>query len=305
MKLRQAKDEEKTLITRLWKEIFAHDDGGHSDYYFEHAYDRFQSFVLADDLDQLVSCAQVHTKVLDFNGKPLQTSFIVGVFTLPHLRGRGYMHELMEGLIDLLSHRDLLTLIQGYNPDLYVPFGFEKVYYRSVYTILPKQLPILSPKGVSTNLSHQEMFELYREFTRRFTGYVRRKPEDFVKLVQETHAMGGRLLAFHRQGKLEGYATVFAHRDSLEIDEVIYLNATALMTLLCSLSSSNLPLKLSLSPREDLTKILPDLHPETTPYTNVRLNDVTLFNELFKVRVKNVEEAFMLAQKPLWLRENQ
>lgn len=305
MKIRLAREDERPLITRYWKEIFAHDDGGHSDFYFALSYQSKQSYCLVDDKDQIVSSCQVHTKTLDFNGKPLQVSFIVGVFTLPQHRGQGYMRILLEEVLDILSHRDLLTFIQGYDPELYTSFGFEKIYYRSNYTILPRQLPILSPQGVTTNLSAQEMLDLYQSFTSHFTGYAKRSLLDFQLLLQENHAMGGRVLAYHKQGKLEAYAFIYPHRDYLELDEVIYLNAMSLMTLLSSLSSANLPLKLSVSSKEDLTKILPGIRVETFPYTNVRLNDVALFNELYKVRVVNVQEAFTFARKPLWFRENQ
>ena len=92
-RLRRAKDEEKALIYRWWKGIFAEDDGGHSDYYFEHYYQSKQSYALVDDKDELISSCQVHTKTLMFNQKPLQVSLIVGVFTLPKYRKQGYMKE--------------------------------------------------------------------------------------------------------------------------------------------------------------------------------------------------------------------
>jgi len=303
--IRIAREEEKQIIEKQWREIFAHDDHGHSDFYFKLAYQANQSYVLANDQDEIIACCQVHTHTLDFNGKPLQASFIVGVYTLPSERNKGYMKQLLTEVIDICSHKDLFTLIQAYLPNLYTPYGFEKVYQRQTLILQANQIPVMSPMGVSSHYSTDQLYEVYQKFTSHFTGYIHRSKLDFTHLQQEVSAQQGKILTYQKNGIVEAYACVFAHTDIVEVDELVYENATALLSILSALSNLQLPLHISVSIKEDLKKILPMASFEVQDYTSVRLNDVALFNELFKVHVKSAQEAFLLAKKPLWLRENQ
>ena len=304
-RLRRAKDEDKALVYRWWKGIFAEDDGGHTDYYFDQLYKLNQSYLLVDEQDELISSCQVHIKTLDFNGKPLQVSFIVGIFTLPKYRGQGYMKEMLNKVIDICEHRDLLTFIQGYNPDLYVPFGFEKIYRRNHYWLDILSLPTMSPMGVTYSCSALELRDLYRQYTKHFTGYAIRNTEDFNQLLLELNALGGKLIAYQDNGKLLAYAFVYAYSNHIEIEEMVYLNSKAMMSILASLKSLNLPIRLSVSEKEDLSRIFPYANCEQSEYTNVRVNDARLLNELFKLNIKSSEAFFMAAEKPLWFRENQ
>jgi nicotinate phosphoribosyltransferase len=63
-----------------------------------------------------------------FNGRVLQVSMIIGVATPSQYRRRGYMHELMEVVLDACEHTELITLIQTESPALYEEFGFKKIY---------------------------------------------------------------------------------------------------------------------------------------------------------------------------------
>ena len=61
----------------------------------------------------------------------------------------------------------------------------------------------------------------------------------------------------------------------------------------------------SVSEKEDLSRIFPYATFEQSEYTNVRVNDVRLLNDLYKLNIKTSEAFFMSAEKPLWFRENQ
>ncbi|MDP3444782.1 MAG: hypothetical protein Q8T08_18140, partial [Ignavibacteria bacterium] len=69
--------------------------------------------------------------------------------------------------------------------------------------------------------------------------------------------------------------------------------------------SLNLPIRLSVSQKEDLSRIFPYATLEQKEYTNVRLNDARLMNELYKLNIKSAEALFMASEKPIWFRENQ
>lgn len=305
MKFRKARLEDKDLIEKSWREIFAQDDGGHSDFYFQHAYQASQSYLWLSDEGELVSSCQVHTKTLMLNDKPLQVSMIVGLFTFPKYRKQGHMKAFLTQVLDILEHRDLITLIQAYDPNLYLPYGFEPIYHQKVFTLMPEQVPVMSPQGVSFQATAQELFDLYRHFTSHFTGYCRRELSEFTLLQHEIAAQGGRIISVKGESGIDAYATLLISQTEVIIEEMVYLNAHSVLKLLNAITSLNLPIQIHVSAKEDLLKIFPLAHVDTHEYTYARLNDATLFNELYKVNAKKASDAFLIAKKPLWIRENQ
>jgi len=305
MKLRQAKATEKQLIHRHWKDIFAHDDGGHTDFYFQQHYKANQSFVLADEQDHLIASTQVHTKVIDFNGEKFNASFLVGVYTLPEKRHQGHMHALLSQVLNVLEHRDVFSIIQGYTPDSYLKYGFKKVLQRQRYTLDFHQLPNLSSEGIEYTLDTNDAHHLYHRFTTHFTLFHHRSASDMKALLLEHKALQGQVVAYRPNQTLSSYALCFERDDVIEIDELVYLNAKALMHLLSALKLARKPIQLSVSLKEDLKSLLPKATLSVQDYTSLRLNDPKLLSQHLKSPINSVEEALLLAKKPLWFRENQ
>lgn len=304
MKLRLAKPSEEKLIYAWWKEMFAFDDGGYTDYYFAHLYPQAKTYVLADDQDELVSCLNVHPKVLIFNGQRFRASMIVGVMTLPKHQHKGYMHELLNGVLKILSATELFTLIQAYEEGIYAPFGFEDAYFRRQFIVDQKQLPVMSAQGVSSVIDPVSMKALYERFTSHFNGSALRTLEDIKSLIEEVKAQKGKILSYQADQTLKAYALAFPHASHIEIDEIIYTDTQSLLTILGALGNSNPRLLLKVSQAEDLSRLLPNSPMEIKSYTAIRINDLALFNEHFKLNVKNTSEALHAFKAPLWIREN-
>ncbi len=305
MIIRKAQESDKERIEKAWRHIFADDDHGHSDFYFKFAYDPFQAFLLTTDQDELISCAQVHEKTLMFAGKALKVSFIVGLLTLPQYRRQGYMNKLLTEILEIQERKHHFTIIQAYDPTLYLKYGFEPIYDRVTYNIEPNQVPVISSVGISTQIQAEDMLKLYKQFTQHFDGYIRRDLVDFKKLQQEILAQGGKLVAYLQNGQLEAYGCVLFENGDVIFDEVVYLNANALLKCINAVTSLNKMIKIKVSPKENLKRILVNATSTSEVYTFVKLNDAKLFNELFKSNVTSAQEAFLLTQKPLWIRENQ
>jgi len=304
MKLRLAKASEERIIYTWWKEIFAFDDGGYTDYYFQHLYPQAKTYVLADDQDEMVSCLNVHPKELVFNGERFRASMIVGIITLPKHQHKGYMHQLLNGVLKILSATELFTLIQAYEDGIYAPFGFEDAYFRRQFILDQKYLPVMSAEGVSTVEDPQAMKHLYYAFSAHFSGTVLRSVDDFKSLIEEAKAQKGRVLSYTADNALRSYALVYPHASHIEIDELVYTDTKALMTLLSALGNSNPHLLLKVSLAEDLSKLLPNAPMEIKNYTALRINDLGLFNEHFKLNVKSTKEALHAFKAPFWIREN-
>jgi len=304
MKLRLAKASEDRIIYNWWKEIFSFDDGGYTDFYFQHLYPSAKTYVLADEKDELVSCLNVHSKVLTFNGDRFRASFIVGILTVPQHQHKGYMHELLNGVLEILSATELFTLIQAYKEQAYAPFGFEDAYFRRHYIIDQKHLPVMSATGVSTQEDPLSMKELYQSFTSHFSGSPLRSEADFKLLIEEVKAQKGRVITFAQDAKLKAYALIYPQTSHIDIDEIVYSDTLSLMTLLSTLGNSNPHLLLKVSQAEDLTRLLPHSPMEIKTYTSIRINDLKLFNDHFKMNVRSTKEALHGFKAPFWIREN-
>ena len=304
MKLRLAKPSEERIIYQWWKEIFAFDDGGYTDFYFQHLYPNAKTYVLANDQDELVSCLNVHSKTLVFNGDRFKASFIVGILTIPSQQHKGYMHELLEGVLKILSATELFTLIQAYKEGAYAPFGFEDAYFRRQFIIDQKHLPVMSASGVSYQEDPLAMKELYQNFTAHFNGTPLRSFEDFKLLIEEVKAQNGRIISSVKDNTLKAYALISPQTSHIDIDEIVYTDTQSLMTLLSALANSNPHLLLKVSQAEDLSRLLPHCPQELKTYTALRINDLKLFNDHFKMNVKSTKEALHVFKAPFWIREN-
>ncbi len=304
MKLRLAKPIEERLIYALWKEVFAFDDEGYTDYYFQFLYPTAKTYVLADEHDELMACLNVHPKVVLMNGQRFSASFIVGILTLPTQRHKGYMHELLNGVLEILSATELFTLIQAYKEGAYAPFGFEDAYFRREFIIQQKYLPVMSASGVSFQEDPKAMRDLYQQFIAHFSGATLRSIDDFKLLIEEVKAQKGKVIVYAIDNVLKAYALLYPHSSHIEIDEVIYTDSQALMTLLSVLGNSNSKLLLKVSQAEDLTRLLPNCPMTQKTYTALRINDLALFNEHFKLQVNDTKEALHAFKRPFWIREN-
>jgi len=305
MIVRKAKASEKHQIFQWWKEIFAYDDNGYTDFYFEHYYETADAYVIVTEEDLLVGALQVHTKNLKMNQKLIKTAFIVGIFILPKYRHQGHMHTLLNAVLESIDHTYLLTLIQSYVVDIYKPFGFDTLYYRRIFNLDAKSISTMSTNGVSYTSRCEDLLKLYNLFTSVFNAYAVRSLNDFNLLVSEVSAQQGKIITYSEDNQLRAYAILYAHSNHIEIDEMVYLDTKALLTILSTLANSKDRIILKASYYEDLSRIFPNAHSEIEPYTSLRINNLDLWNACFKVTTHNQTEAFHSILKHVWIRESQ
>jgi len=304
MKITKANLSDKPIIYRMWKDAFAEDDGGSVDHYFSAYYAEDQCWILRDE-DMIVSTLQVHKHDMMLMGKRIRISYIVGVVTHPLYRNKGFMRKLLNGVIEILERTDLVTVLQGYTPEIYEPFGFEKVYRRRKYSLDKSMIPLLSAQGITYTADVSEMSALYREFTQHFTGYMLRNEAHFTKAISEIKAMDGKVIYYREGGVLKGYCVFYVHDTHIEIDEMIYLDSVGLLKMMSTLCNSKDRIILYLSQSEDLARILPKAVYSWQEYMSVRINDLALFNQCFGTRVTNAKEGFNSVNKPLWIHDSQ
>jgi hypothetical protein len=105
--------------------------------------------------------------------------------------------------------------------------------------------------------------------------------------------------------ELKAYAFIFPHSTHIEIDEIVYTDAKALLQIVSTLLASSPKVLLKVSQAEDLTKLFPKAPMERVPYTAIRINHLELFNAHFGVVAANPQAALVTLNRPLWFRENQ
>lgn len=299
----KALPQEKKTIYGIWKQIFAADDGGYTDYFFRTLYCPENTLVLKESGNIVSTLMRIPHEIM-LNGRIVRASMILGVATVVSHRRQGCMHQLMSDVLDELEHRELVTLIQAYTPSMYTQFGFEMVYYRRRYTVKRSQLPRYSNEGVTYKVNARDLMDVYVAFVRRFNGYYLREEHHFDQLMEEAAAEGGRIIAYYdANGQIQGYASLYQTAKGIELRECIYLNSVALVKLI------NLALQLKdevivhTTNAEHLEKIIPGITWQDYGFTMARINDYDLFNRLYGSHAATPAEAFALGGKPLFMHE--
>lgn len=304
MKLYRASATDKAILYKQWKDAFAHDDGGSIDYYFNTYYDPTECYLLKEG-ESILSSLHVHRHTMVLHGKRISASYIVGVLTPMEYRRKGYMKHLMDEVLDMLSHQDLVTVLQGYNPELYEPFGFEKIYRRKKIMVDNTMIPVLSSQGISYTVDPKEFQSFYREFTKHFTGYFLREQGYYEKRFGELKAEGGKVLVLKEDGVVKGYCMFSIQPKSIDIDEILYVDALSCLKMISTLLNGKEKVFLHVSEHEELTRILPGSSANLEEYMSVRINDFDLFNKLYDTRVSSARQAMALSGKPLWIHDSQ
>ena len=88
--------------------------------------------------------------------------------------------------------------------------------------------------------------------------------EYFVKYKREIIAVGGKIVAYYNgKDQIRGYAVMIPQGDELRVEEIIYLDAMALVKLCNAALQEKKTIHLLVSEAEDLTKVFPNAKVKT------------------------------------------
>ena len=299
----KATEEMSAEIRRIWKECFPEEDPRYIEYYFKMRYKPENCYVNIVN-GRIVSTLVRTPHAVMFNGRVLQASMIIGVATPVQYRRQGYMHELMEVVLDACEHTELITLIQAENPSLYEEFGFKKIYRRSEYALERKDVRRITNFGCAYEPTPIDLLKVYSAFIRRFNGFYARDLEYFINYKKEIIAQDGKIVAYYNgKDQIRGYAVMYPQGNELTVEEIVYLDSMSLVKLCNAALQEKKVIHLHVSAAEDLTKVFPNAPTRTYDSTMARLNDRELFARVFGARVMDAEDAFAISAKPLNLNE--
>lgn len=301
--VRDSSTEDKQEVFDLWRQAYPTQDEAYLRFYFDQLYDHGVGLISQMD-GRVVASLEMNYHTLHFQGKQLKCSYILGASTLPDYRRRGHMSALMESALDEARHNCLITLIKAFNPKVYHGFGFEVVYYRKSYTITKAMLHTVSDIRVCKDASEKELLDVYKRFTLRFDGYYVRDIT-YYETLQKELTLGNKHLLVYRNAQKEvcGYIIYQKKKQDIVIQEAIYLESVVLKRLLKRAIAQQNEVTLIVSDSERLEKIFPMVIPKKQSYMMARINNIELYNKLYNVKVKSVEEAFALSKKPHWCHE--
>ncbi len=301
--IKRAELENIDEIKELWKICFPDVDASYREFFFKYILKPEDCFIKV--LEGKIVATLVRNKHdLMFNSRVLQASMVMGVCVHPDYRNRGYMHEMMDIIVDACEHSELVTLIQSEKPEGYEPFGFQMIYHRTQFQIERKDVKRITNFGCAYDPSPIDLLKVYSAFIKRFNGFYTRDLDYFVNFKKEVKAVGGKIVAYYNgKDQIQGYATMVPEGNQLKVQELIYLDSMSLMKLCNAALQEKKIVNLYVSEAEDLSKVFPYAKKKVFDSTMVRLNDPKLFSKVFRTKVDTVQEAFQLSRKPLNLNE--
>ncbi|HAT4799085.1 TPA: GNAT family N-acetyltransferase, partial [Clostridioides difficile] len=245
MEIRYAKEEEIESIKEIWSYCF-NDTESFMKYYFNDKY-KSENTVVALDEGKIISSLQLNQYKLLLNSKVYNTSYVVGVSTLPEGRGAGYMNKVMKfTLNELYKKGQLVSILMPIDYRLYRRFGYEHCYDQIEYTINTDDLKNFKSSGkmIKSNLSQiDDLIRIDRAFLNEVNGNVLKDEHYYENLFKEIQSEDG-FLYIHEGNEKDGYIVYFLQEDKMFVRELFYKNIDALKSMLKFIYNHNTQCKI-------------------------------------------------------------
>ena len=233
MNIRSAKECEQDNIMEIWNYCF-NDGPKFTEYYFNNKYKNYNTIVVEEETN-IVSSLQLNQYKIQLNGKAYDTSYIVGVSTLPEARGKGYMKYIMDfTLNELYRKNQLVSILMPIDYRLYRKYGYEHCYDQIEYEVNIEDLRGFKSSGslIKANLDYiNEMMNIEKSFLKNLNGTVIRDENYYKNLFKEVESEEG-YIYIHKNEEYDGYIIYFINGDNIFVRELYYKNIDALKGML-------------------------------------------------------------------------
>lgn len=305
MKIDHALPEDKEQILKYYKAAYPDAHAVQLDAYFKVYYKPEETFVLRDEVGEMLGIASVRPKIIHLNDKNVKVSYINRIMTLPHQQGKGYMNVLVQGILNHFAKTDIMTLLRAYEPKIFEKFGFESAIQTVQYSASVNKLPKFSIDGIVPQPKSEGLMRVYENFTQHFDGYFLRNQDDFEQIRSFMAAQGGSIVGLSHKGQLQGYCIYKNYPSHVEVLECAYDTSGTLLRLLSFVSKGKQRLMYYASEKENILKVMPYATKNTQPFLLARINDQELFERLYDIRIISAYSAFKAFEKPLFNRDFQ
>ncbi|HBF4020923.1 TPA: GNAT family N-acetyltransferase, partial [Clostridioides difficile] len=310
MEIRYAKEEEIESIKEIWSYCF-NDTESFMKYYFNDKY-KSENTVVALDEGKIISSLQLNQYKLLLNSKVYNTSYVVGVSTLPEGRGAGYMNKVMKfTLNELYKKGQLVSILMPIDYRLYRRFGYEHCYDQIEYTINIDDLKNFKSSGkmIKSNLSQiDDLIQIDRTFLNEVNGNVLKDEHYYENLFKEIQSEDG-FLYIHEGNEKDGYIVYFLQEDKMFVRELFYKNIDALKSMLKFIYNHNTQCKIVTISTPTIDKIRfildnpKDSDIKIKPFMMGRIINVKKFIEDIDIE-KDINSSFNLLIEDKFIDEN-
>lgn len=310
MEIRYAKEEEIESIKEIWSYCF-NDTESFMKYYFNDKY-KSENTVVALDEGKIISSLQLNQYKLLLNSKVYNTSYVVGVSTLPEGRGAGYMNKVMKfTLNELYKKGQLVSILMPIDYRLYRRFGYEHCYDQIEYTINTDDLKNFKSSGkmIKSNLSQiDDLIQIDRIFLNEVNGNVLKDEHYYENLFKEIQSEDG-FLYIHEGNEKDGYIVYFLQEGKMFVRELFYKNIDALKSMLKFIYNHNTQCKIVTISTPTIDKIRfildnpKDSDIKIKPFMMGRIINVKKFIEDIDIE-KDINSSFNLLIEDKFIDEN-
>ncbi|CCL38561.1 GNAT family N-acetyltransferase [Clostridioides difficile] len=310
MEIRYAKEEEIESIKEIWSYCF-NDTESFMKYYFNDKY-KSENTVVALDEGKIISSLQLNQYKLLLNSKVYNTSYVVGVSTLPEGRGAGYMNKVMKfTLNELYKKGQLVSILMPIDYRLYRRFGYEHCYDQIEYTINTDDLKNFKSSGkmIKSNLSQiDDLIRIDRAFLNEVNGNVLKDEHYYENLFKEIQSEDG-FLYIHEGNEKDGYIVYFLQEGKMFVRELFYKNIDALKSMLKFIYNHNTQCKIVTISTPTIDKIRfildnpRDSDIKIKPFMMGRIINVKKFIEDIDIE-KDINSSFNLLIEDKFIDEN-
>ena len=251
----------------------------------------------------VVASSQINYHTLIFNGYRIAAGVVTA--TICDRNNRSYLDTLLKDINDELEHKMLISLAITERPDDFSSLGFEPVYKRRRYEIDRKDMVNRSSDGVEKSFTAGEIAGVYKKFMGSFNGYYERDMIYWTNRFETFKYLKYSMVVYRNRDKaVEGYMVFGINNNDVYIDEIVYLSGSALVRMLCYAFKFKDRVTVMVSEHEDLNRIIPAARFRLETAAMAKVNNLTLFNNLFGTSAENTLEALSLSGKPLYINED-
>lgn len=299
--LRYAQDGDYTEIKKIYNNYY--NDISYNDYYFNNLYNK-EDVIVCNNEKEIMSIATRSKHIYMINNKPLKGSFIHGINTIKEYRNNGFNKRIINTIIDHAKHQELITFIKQDQYNINTKYGFEPIYNRVRYTINKHNNTMYDTSLCKTDNTSKELLNLYIEVMKRFNGYMIRDLKYYDNYLNIIKIKKGNIISIYQDNKIVGYMSLIKNGQEIIIEECLYLNSNALLSLISFAFKLGQTIQLNLTPYEKVDNLFEYTNKEIYSDTLMRINDIKLFNKLYQIEANNAKEAMKILNKPLFIREN-
>ncbi|MDR0880239.1 MAG: GNAT family N-acetyltransferase [Clostridioides sp.] len=233
LEARLASEKDLETVKEIWNYCFG-DTEKFTTYYFRNRYIK-ENNVVVENNGKILSSLQLSPYKLCLNGKTYNTSYVVGVSTLPDARGKGCMKAMINfSLQELYRRGELVSILMPIDYRIYGRYGFENCYDVLKYEMDVDELRNFKMKGDFHKYAEgdiDKLIELSEIFQKHANGYTIRDESYFKNLVGEIESDETDLYILD-SGRADGYLIYKISDGVMNVREIMYRNMEALKSIM-------------------------------------------------------------------------